>query len=182
MTLEDQIEYKTLIEQQLFEKKWPWVLSSSDHRICKLCQASPTWAKYVFIRALRMNTEALDSQVQGIFGSLNISDLERFYRAYHPEPARELKRKAVDQLQQRSDGSSQQNTSPALGQKLPFNADLQRLENHLKKYMDRRFDKIQNSFFEARTDERNKIRAATEQIALVLEKDDSTEERADRVL
>ncbi|KAM0454842.1 hypothetical protein ACHAPV_008215 [Trichoderma viride] len=142
MTLEDQIEYKTLIEQQLFEKKWPWVLSSSDHRICKLCQASPTWA----------------------------NDLERFYRAYHPEPARELKRKAVDQLQQRSDGSSQQNTSPALGQKLPFNADLQRLENHLKKYMDRRFDKIQNSFFEARTDERNKIRAATEQIALVLEK------------
>lgn len=108
--------------------------------------------------------------MQGIFGSLRIGDFGNSYRAYHPEPARELKRKAVDQLQQRSDGSSQQNTSPALGQKLPFNVDLQRLENHLKEYMDRRFGKIQNSFFEARTDERNKIRTATEQIALVLEK------------
>ncbi|KAM0447879.1 hypothetical protein ACHAO4_008623 [Trichoderma viride] len=149
MTLKDQVEYQTLIEQQCFEMQPPW---------------------YVFIKALDIGTYDLDSEVQGIFGSLRIGDFGNSYRAYHPEPARELKRKAVDQLQQRSDGSSQQNTSPALGQKLPFNVDLQRLENHLKEYMDRRFGKIQNSFFEARTDERNKIRTATEQIALVLEK------------
>lgn len=90
MTLEDQVEYKTLVEQQRFEKQGPSMLFSapSDHSIYKSCQASPTWAKYVFIRALGVSTPALDSRVEGIFGSLDISDFERCYRACNPKMAR----------------------------------------------------------------------------------------------
>lgn len=171
MTLEDQVEYKTLIEQQRFETQPPWVFSGQgDHSVYKSCQASPTWAKYVFIKALEFETCDLDSQAQGIFGSLRISDFGNSYRAYHQEPVIELKRKAVDQLQQRPNGFNQQNTPLALGQTLPFNVDLQRLENHLKMRMDTHLNKIRDFIFEAHAEKRYKMETATEHIALILDK------------
>ncbi|KAM0513599.1 hypothetical protein ACHAPE_007649 [Trichoderma viride] len=172
MTLEDQVEYRTLIEQQRFEKQGPSMLSSapSDHSIYKSCQASPTWAKCVFIRALGVSTRTLDSQVEGIFGSLNISDFEQCYRAYNPEPARALKRKAESQLLQRSNDFSQWSAFPAAVQTLPDKSDLRELEDCLKEYMDDHLNRIQKIILPFATRQKEGLERVTQQISTVIEK------------
>ncbi|PON27704.1 hypothetical protein TGAM01_v203471 [Trichoderma gamsii] len=172
MTLEDQVEYKTLIEQQRFEKQGPSMLFSapSDHSVYKSCQASPTWAKYVFIRALGVGTPALDSQVEGIFGSLNISDFEQCYRAYNPEPARVLKRRAESQLLQRSNDFSQWDIFPAAVQTLPDEGDLRELEDRLKEYMDDHLNRIQKIILPFAMKQKEGLERVTRQMFTVIDK------------
>lgn len=172
MTLEDQVEYKTLIEQQRFEKQGPWVISApSDHSIYKSCQTSPTWAKYVFIKALDISTPALESQLQAIFGSLRISDFEPSYHAYNPETARELKRKAADdQLLQRPSVFGQRNASSALSQTMLVNRDLQRIEGRLKEFMNNQVKDIRATVSDTCAEQGDKIKTVTEQMSMVIDK------------
>lgn len=171
MTLEDQVEYKTLIEQQRFEKQGSWDISvPSDYSIYKSCQASPTWAKYVFIKALDISTPALDGQMQGIFGSLGISDFEQCYRAYNPEPARELKRKAESELLQRSNGFTQCAAFPVLAQMLPHKNDLEELEDRLMDCIHDDCSKIRQNILPYVKGHEDKIERLINQMSTVIDK------------
>ncbi|KAK1246336.1 hypothetical protein MKX08_000138 [Trichoderma sp. CBMAI-0020] len=150
MTLDDQAEYKTLIEQQQFLKQRAALLAPHQHGVFKSCQISPT-------------------QVECIYKSLKIENLETDYRAYNPNPASDKKRKATKQLQpskaQRSTNSSQLNASPALGNTSPVTqGDLERFEAHLKEYMDDHVKEVRESMCRARTEQRGMIRNVTELI------------------
>ncbi|KAL7918559.1 hypothetical protein ACQKWADRAFT_330550 [Trichoderma austrokoningii] len=171
MTLEDQVEYKTLIEQQRFERPMPWLFSSpEDHSVYKSCETSPTWAKYVFINALDINTSLLDDHMKEVFGSLKICDFEECYRTYNPEPARELKRKAADQPQRQTRDFSQRDASVTPVQSFLLEADLQRLENHLKDLIDGKLDEIRNSVLDACSGQGRDIDSVLEQLSLVMNK------------
>lgn len=166
MTLEDQVEYKTLIEQQHFTWSTPR-FSLKDFSVYKSCQTSPTWAKYVFIKAMVIDNTALDNQMQGTFGSLEICDFEVCYRIYNPDPARVLKLKALDQLYQQSHAFSQRDTSVAPVQPQPLNEDLQRLGNRSEDFMDGYLRRIQRFISDACSAQSDEI---TEQLSLVKDK------------
>lgn len=171
MTLEDQVEYKTLIEQQRFEKQGPWEISApSDHSIYKSCQASPTWAKYVFIKALDISTPTLDTQLQAIFGSLRISDFEQSYHAYNPEPAKDLKRKATDDQLQRPVVFGPRNASSTLSQTITVNSDLQRIEGRLKEFINGQVKDIRATISDTCAEQGDKIKTVTEQMSMVIDK------------
>lgn len=136
-----------------------------------------------FSKALydKISLFALDSQVQGIFKSLQIYDYEECYRAYNPKPASEKKRKATEQLQlsetQRSTSFSQPNAYPALGQASPVTKeDLEGLEARLKEYMDDHIKQVRENILEASAEHGEMIRTVIEQMYLVMDKMDGLEE------
>ncbi|EHK44704.1 uncharacterized protein TrAtP1_002818 [Trichoderma atroviride] len=178
MTIEDQVEYKTLIEQQQFVRQGLANYTPSSHSVYGSCHVSPTWAKYIFLKSLYCNVKmpTLDRQVQGTAKCDIIEDLERTYRTYCPKQARELKRKETRPSEvQMATILSQSNDSPLLTNTSAVTSDLESLEVRLKEYMDCHLDKIRQSIFDACVEQGNRITTATERISLVMDKMDQLE-------
>lgn len=174
MTLDDQEEYKSLLKNNQFMLQGLALYSPIYHSVHKSCQASPTWAKYVFLKALYDNkaTPCLDRQMQGIFGSLEIQDFEMDYHTYyHLELVRIKKRKADNQLQRSgSEASGGAQTPPAAMDQPLTRRDLERLETRLKAYIDDHIKNTLESIVEACAEHNERIIVTTEQMSLAIGK------------
>ncbi|KAL9476222.1 hypothetical protein ACSS6W_006063 [Trichoderma asperelloides] len=162
MTIEDQIEYKGLVENKDYYEQGASTWFSAFLAIWSLCETSPTWAKFVFLEALYYDTLPCSfyTLMQSVFESLKIEDFEKDYRTHNPEPARVKKRKATEQLHppeaKLKANRNQPNASSPLGQPSPViggqaspvnnqpltQRDLERLENRLKEHIDGRIKRI----------------------------------------
>lgn len=108
MTTEDQQEYKKLIEDQAFFVGQNARFAPSKHTVYRDLKVRPTWAKYIFIRALYVDRpmDHLDAIVKGLFQSLEIRNFDNKYREYHARPTKAKKRKADNDFQRLSGGAS----------------------------------------------------------------------------
>lgn len=154
MTFEDQIEYKGLIEYMFAYEQEASLWRSKCSSNYKSCKASPTWAKYVFIKAMYGGSKIhnLDTQVLGIFKSIKIEDFERDYRTYNPNPAivktEQLPTPAAQSSTKRSlpdEPSASRRSSLVTNQPVTLQ-DLEGLEIRLKEHIDGHIRKIRESF------------------------------------
>ncbi|KAL6889071.1 hypothetical protein GGI43DRAFT_416390 [Trichoderma evansii] len=158
MTFEDQIEYKGIVEYMFTFEQEPLLWRSKCSSLYKSCKASPTWAKYVFIKAMYGGAKIhnLDAQVLGIFKSLKIEDFERDYRTHIPDPARVKEGTPTEQFPPPAAQSSAKRSQPNAPPPLKWSSspvmnqpvtqqDLERLETRLKEHIDDHIRKIRES-------------------------------------
>lgn len=161
ITIEDQIEYKGLVENTHCHNKGglPW--GPIFFAIWSSCEASPIWAKFFFIKSLYcVLPPSFDTLMLCVFKSLQIEDFENDYRTHNPEPIRVKKHKGPEQLQppeaKLKVNRSQPNATSALEQSSPVvggpaspvnnqpvtQRDLLRLENRLKEHIEGHIKRI----------------------------------------
>ncbi|KAM0447880.1 hypothetical protein ACHAO4_008624 [Trichoderma viride] len=91
MTIDDQLEYKSLIERVEFlmvDQNGKEIDSIIKHCLFNEFLISPTWAKYVFLKSLfgEESISAIDDFAANVFGSIETLDLEKEYRTHHRDP------------------------------------------------------------------------------------------------
>lgn len=84
MTSTDQDEFRMMLKDRAFYVEESAIAAPSNHRICRALKKQPTWARYVFVKALYPDSKHVDDFALKYFQSNAINDFTQDYRNYRP--------------------------------------------------------------------------------------------------